>query len=36
VYCSSDRCDPCIVTGIFYEEPILDSAEAYEGMERVF
>ena len=23
-YCSSDCCDPCIATGIFYEEPVLD------------
>ena len=23
-YCSSDKCNPCVATGIFYEEPYLE------------
>jgi hypothetical protein len=35
-YCSSERCDPCIVTGIFFEEPVLDTSETMQDLERVF
>ncbi|CDW77848.1 UNKNOWN [Stylonychia lemnae] len=27
VYCSSDKCDPCITSGIFFEEPKVDFDE---------
>ena len=28
VYCSSERCDPCVVSGVFFEEPVLESEGA--------
>lgn len=30
IFCSSERCDPCIVSGIFYEEPVLEGRDDYE------
>ena len=36
IYCSSARCDPCIVTGVFYEEPQLENEESEREIERVF
>ena len=34
-YCSSDRCNPCIATGIFYEEPYLE-VDPDEKFENIF
>jgi hypothetical protein len=29
-YCSGDRCDPCIATGIFYEESYKEGLDEYD------
>eukprot|EP00347_Sterkiella_histriomuscorum_P001942 403370075 len=35
IYCSSTECDPCIVSGIFYEDPLVD-IDNEDEFQRVF
>ncbi len=36
IYSSSERCQPCIVTGVFYEEHMLDRDESDEEMLKAY